>query len=59
MELTKENVKAGLVIVNKYYPEWGMFVLQEQDLSYLWVIRGDRGTRVLYDDEFKFWKIAE
>jgi hypothetical protein len=58
IDLTKENAKHGLLIISKDNPEWGIFVMQDYDSRVpCWNIRGDRGVRVLFESEFKFWKI--
>lgn len=56
--LTIDNAKEGLRIVCSDHPEWGEFSIRSRYLDKTWEIGNDRGERVLFQDEFRFWELA-
>ncbi len=57
MDLTIENAKVGLRIVNKANPEWGVATLEHD--GHFWIFKNRAGRAVLHTGEFRFWKIAD
>jgi len=57
--LTKENVKVGLVIKSNLNPEWGEWRITNHYDDSVWEIHNQSGGRVLFEDEFKTWDIVE
>jgi hypothetical protein len=53
-ELTKENAKNFLVIINKDHPEWGYWTMNFGKNG--WEIRNSAGdSKMLDESEFHFW----
>ena len=60
MENKRAKVKVRATsIINLLHPEWGLWGVME-DTGEWFVIRGNRGSRVLGYDEFdKFWDVVD
>jgi len=59
MELTKENVREGLRIINKQNPEWGTWTILRKYDEGIWEKRGRSGDTTLFESEFKFWEVVK
>lgn len=59
--LQKKDLKRGLTIHNKEHPEWGTWKVLGPAAGSKgnWEIKGSRGTRILDEDEAKFWVKTE
>lgn len=55
MELSSENIKIGLEIINKK-DKWE-FVIDSQYMDGVWTIRNERGSTILLENELHFWTI--
>ncbi len=51
-----EDFKIGAVIVNQFGP-W--IIVRKYDNKGIWEIRGNRGVRLVFADEAKFYQIKE
>ena len=58
--LTKEMISVGAVIENKQNPEWGTWIVNgKENVKGIWSIRGDSGSRCLYEGEAHFWNLIK
>jgi hypothetical protein len=58
--VTKENIRYGLVIVDKNHPEYGLQVVGDYDSRVpYWSLRGDRGVKVLFETDLNQYEFAE
>lgn len=57
MTLSKENIKVGLVIINKNNPNWGEWTIDKKYGDGIWDISNHRGGTTLFEDELHFWRI--
>ena len=56
--LSKFNAKYASTIINTKNPEWGTWaIILDESEDKFHEIRGDSGTKVLNEGEFKFWDI--
>jgi hypothetical protein len=55
-DLTKENARIGLRIINKANPEWGVATLGRD--GQFWTFKNRAGEAVLFEGEFHFWRLA-
>lgn len=55
--LTIENVRDGLVVMEIAHPEWGEKVVTHDRNG--WIQKNDRGTAMLFESEFRFWRLVE
>ena len=56
--LLASDLAPNLLIICTDHPEWGTWrVLRKYDDG-IWEIRGERGDRVLMEDEAHFWSLA-
>ena len=54
--LTRDSVAVGLYIISATNPEWGIMQIAKSGdtLTY----KSGRGEAVLFDGDFKFWKVV-
>jgi len=56
IDLTIDNAKVGLTIINKSNPQWGEATLQHD--GHFWIFKNRAGSAVLHTGEFRFWAIV-
>ena len=59
LTLTPQNVHVPMIIRNKRHPEWGTWGVRREYSPGIWEIDGDRGGRILNEDEFGYWEIVK
>ena len=56
-KLSEKNISEGLVIINSSHPEFGNWTVGKDRNG--WTIRNHRGSKMLWENEFHYYKLVK